>query len=89
MLPYSVFMMSLATVYFMDTEEQYQPLPVLARAMDRDANYLGLLARQGKLEARKRGGRWYSTEGAVRRYAQQGQEGVMQRGWPRRSTHRG
>jgi Fic family protein len=70
-------------------DEQYQPLPVLARAMGRDANYLGLLARQGKLEARKRGGRWYSTEAAVRRYAEQAQEGVMLRGRPRRGTHRG
>jgi hypothetical protein len=32
-------------------DEQYQPLPVFARAMGRDANYLGLLGRQGKLEA--------------------------------------
>ena len=39
-------------------EEQYQPLPDVAKAVGRDANYLGLLARQGKLEARKRAGRW-------------------------------
>ena len=68
-------------------EEQYQPLPDLAKAMGRDANYLGLLARQGKLEARKRGGRWYSTEAAVRRYTEQAEEGVSQRGRPRRRVH--
>src|SRR5690348_1290648 len=60
-------------------DERWQSLPSLARAMGRDANYLGLLARQGKLEARKHGGRWYNTEAAVRRYTEQAQEGLSQR----------
>jgi hypothetical protein len=51
--------------------------------MGRDANYLGLLARQSKLEARKQGARWYSTEAAVRRYTEQAREGLHQRGRPR------
>ncbi len=65
---------------------QYQPLSVLARTMGHDANYLGLLARQGKLEARRRAGRWYSTQAAVQRYTQQAEVGLGQRGRPRRST---
>jgi fido (protein-threonine AMPylation protein) len=68
-------------------EEQYQPLPDLAKAMGRDANYLGLLARQGKLEARKQGARWYSTEAAVLRYTEQAREGLHLRGRPRLRAH--
>jgi hypothetical protein len=69
-------------------EEQYQPLAALARTVGRDANYLGLLARQGKLEARKRGGRWYSTQAALQRYAEQAEEGLRHRGRPRRGGKR-
>lgn len=36
-----------------------------------DVNYLGLLARQGKLEARKWGRRWYATPAALARYEEQ------------------
>src|SRR5438128_738830 len=46
------------------SDEHYQPLPELARSRGRDPNYLGLLVRQGKLEAVKRGSRWYSTPSA-------------------------
>ncbi len=67
-------------------DELYQPLSHLARATGRDPNYLGLLVRQGKLEAVKRGGRWYSTLAAVQQYAQEALEGVKQRGRPRRSA---
>lgn len=46
----------------------YQPLPALAVARGYSVNYLGLLARTGRLEAVKRGGRWYSTAEALARY---------------------
>ena len=49
-------------------DEQYQPLTTLALHYGYDANYLGLLARQGKLEARKWDRRWYTTPAAVLRY---------------------
>ncbi|HKF37725.1 MAG TPA: Fic family protein, partial [Ktedonobacteraceae bacterium] len=64
-------------------DESYQPLPELARATGRDPNYLGFLVRQGKLEAIKRQGRWYSTLAALQLYDQQAQEGIRQRGRPR------
>lgn len=66
--------------------ELYQPLPDLARATGHDPNYLGLLVRQGKLEAVKRGGRWYSTLTAVQQYEQEALEGSKHRGRPRRSA---
>lgn len=49
-------------------DEQYQPLSELALKHGYDANYLGLLARQGKLEARKWDRRWHSTPAALARY---------------------
>jgi hypothetical protein len=63
-------------------DERYQPLAVLARNNGYDPNYLGLLARQGKLEAMKRGGRWYSTLTALHTYQEQAQEGLQERGRP-------
>lgn len=63
-------------------DEHYLQLSVLAKEMNRDPNYLGLLARQGKLEAVKRGGRWYSTLTAIQIYLDQAQEGLKQRGRP-------
>jgi fido (protein-threonine AMPylation protein) len=63
-------------------DEQYQQLSTLARVTGNDPNYLGLLARQGKLEAVKRGGYWYSTPAALQTYQEQAKEGVKQRGRP-------
>ena len=54
-------------------EEAYQPLTELALKCGYDGNYLGLLARQGKLEARKWNKRWYSTPTALARYEEQAQ----------------
>ncbi len=54
-------------------EEAYQPLTELALKHGYDGNYLGLLARQGKLEARKWNKRWYSTATALARYEEQAQ----------------
>jgi fido (protein-threonine AMPylation protein) len=63
-------------------DEHYLQLSVLAKETSHDPNYLGLLARQGKLEAVKRGGRWYSTQAAIQTYLDQAQEGLKQRGRP-------
>lgn len=49
-------------------EEGYLPLADLALQYGYDGNYLGLLARSGKLEARKWDRRWYSTQAALARY---------------------
>jgi fido (protein-threonine AMPylation protein) len=63
-------------------DEHYQPLAILAKTSGHDPNYLGLLARQGKLEAMKRGGRWYSTLTALHTYQEQAQAGLLERGRP-------
>ncbi len=52
-------------------DEQYQPLAELALQHGYDVNYLGLLARSGKLEARKWNRRWYATAAALARYEQE------------------
>ena len=52
-------------------DEQYQPLAELALQHGYDGNYLGLLARSGKLEARKWNRRWYTTPAALARYEQE------------------
>ena len=67
-------------------DEHYQQLAILAKTIGHDPNYLGLLARQGKLEAVKRGGRWYSTLTAIQTYLDQAQAGLLQRGRPPKST---
>jgi hypothetical protein len=53
--------------------EQYQLLTDLALSSGYDVNYLGLLARSGKLEARKWNRRWYATPAALARYEQEAQ----------------
>jgi Fic family protein len=55
-------------------DEHYQPLADLALAHGYDINYLGLLARQGKLEARKWNRRWYATPAALARYEEEAQQ---------------
>lgn len=55
-------------------DEQYRPLADLALAHGYDINYLGLLARQGKLEARKWNRRWYATPAALALYEKQAQQ---------------
>lgn len=44
------------------------PLQNLAREFSMSVDYLGQLARKGKIEATKRGQYWYSTREAVQRY---------------------
>ncbi len=52
----------------------YQPLATLAASSGYSADYLGWLVRQGRLEAVKRGGRWYSTPEAIARYKAEAQQ---------------
>jgi hypothetical protein len=70
-------------------DEHYQQLTTLAKATSHDPNYLGLLARQGKLEAVKRGGRWYSTQAAIQTYQDQALEGIKERGRPPKGGSKG
>ena len=68
-------------------DEQYLSLSELALKHGYDANYLGLLARQGKLEARKWDRRWYSTAAALARYEQE--VAAEPRGRPARRKQKG
>lgn len=61
----------------------YQLLRELVEASGYPLDYLSWLARQGRLDAVKRNGRWYSTQAAVQHYKQEAQEGMKQRGRPR------
>jgi Fic family protein len=47
---------------------QLQPLKELAQLFDLDNNYLGQLARLGKIEATRKGSFWYSSQKAVETY---------------------
>lgn len=76
--------------YYLDAcaatpDEHYRPLSELALAHGYDVNYLGLLARQGKVEARKWNRRWHSTAAAIARYEEEVQ--AEPRGRPKRSQH--
>ena len=51
-----------------EPEEAYQPLVALARAHALSPDYLEWLVRQGRVAAVQRGGRWYSTPGALAQY---------------------
>lgn len=54
-------------------DERFQSLSDLALQHGYDGNYLGLLARSGKLEARKWDRRWYATPAALKRYEEEAQ----------------
>lgn len=60
--------------------EDYKPLAELARGSEYTSQYLGWLVRQGRLEAVKRAGRWYSTPQALEKY----RTSMLPRGRPRR-----
>lgn len=60
----------------------YQLLSDLAGPSGYSVDYLGWLIRQGRLEAVKRGGRWYTTVGNIQRYQQQVQQGLVPKGRP-------
>lgn len=55
-------------------DDVYQPLSALAQFSGYSVDYLGWLIRQGRLEATKRRGRWYSTSEAVERYKREMKE---------------
>lgn len=63
--------------------DSYQPLAELARSSGYSVDYLGWLIRQGRLEAVKRGSRWYSTLEAIQRYKASVAAGTSPRGRPR------
>ena len=63
-------------------EEEYLALASLAKSTGFSTDYLGWLVRQGRLEAVKRGGRWYSTPAAIERYQEQVAKGAVRAGRP-------
>lgn len=60
----------------------YQLLRELVELSGYPLEYLSWLARQGRLEAVKRGGRWYSTPAAIEEYKRQAEVGKQKRGRP-------
>lgn len=71
-----------------EPEGEYVPLAKLAGPEGFSVDYLGWLVRQGRIEAVKRGGRWYSTPEAVARYKEEVAQRVAPRGRPRKNaTH--
>jgi fido (protein-threonine AMPylation protein) len=65
-----------------EEDAEYLPLSDLAQLTGYAAAHLGWLIRQGRLEAVKRGGRWYSTLAAVERYRQAVESGMVPKGRP-------
>lgn len=65
------------------------PLRELVEVSGYPLDYLSWLARQGRLEATKRNGRWYSTREAVEQYKAEAQEGRKRRGRPPTSKQQG
>ena len=63
---------------------QLQPLKALAQLFEIDNNYLGQLARLGKIDATRKGAFWYSSQQAVETYLREVQ--LQPRG--RRAKHR-
>jgi Fic family protein len=64
--------------------DDYRPLAELAATSVYSVNHLGWLVRQGRLDAIKRGGRWYSTPEALHRYEQDVQTGRFPAGRPKK-----
>lgn len=63
-------------------EEMQQPLRDVAAACALAADYLGWLLRAGRIAGQKRGGRWYTSEAAVRRYQAEVSQGTVPTGRP-------
>lgn len=63
--------------------ENYRPLSALAKQAGYSTDYLGWLVRQGRIEAVKRGARWYSTLDAISRYKAEVERGITPRGRPK------
>ena len=64
------------------TPDQYQLLRELVAASGYPLDYLSWLARQGRIDAVKRNGRWYSTKEAIEQYKAEVEEGKQKRGRP-------
>jgi Fic family protein len=60
----------------------YQLLRELVEDAGYPLEYLSWLARQGRIEAVKRGGRWYSTPQAIEQYKAEAEKGKQKRGRP-------
>jgi Fic family protein len=64
------------------THDKYQPLRELVEASGYPLDYLSWLARQGRIDAVKRNGRWYSSREALGQYKAEVEEGKQRRGRP-------
>ncbi len=64
--------------------DEYLRMSELAEGTGYSVNYLGLLARKGEIDAVKRGGRWYSTRGAIEHYKHEVAHDPLPSGRPRR-----
>jgi Fic family protein len=64
-------------------DEKYQPLSALAELSGYSVDYLGWLVRQGRIEAIKRGRRWYSTLEAIQKYKDEVASSVIPQGRPK------
>jgi Fic family protein len=61
---------------------EYQSLTELDGTCGYKLEYLSWLARQGRIDAVKRNGRWYSTREAIEQYKAEAEEGKQKRGRP-------
>jgi Fic family protein len=61
---------------------EYLPLRELVKSSGYPLEYLSWLARQGRIDAVKRNGRWYSTPTALQQYKAEAEEGKLRRGRP-------
>jgi hypothetical protein len=64
------------------TPDKYQLLRELVEPSGYPLDYLSWLARQGRIDAVKRNGRWYSTKEAIEQYKAEAEEGKQRRGRP-------
>ena len=67
----------------------YLPLSQLARLSGYSTDYLGWLVRKGRIEAAKRGNRWYSTLEAIQNYQSSIASNTVPRGRPKRQWEYG
>lgn len=65
------------------SDDPFQPLSALSQQSGYSVDYLGWLARQGRIEAVKRGRHWYCTLDAIERYKAEAEAGSIPRGRPK------
>ena len=65
---------------------EYHPLTTLDGTGGYRLEYLSWLARQGRIEAVKRGRLWYSTKAAIEQYKAEVDEGKIKRGRPKNNS---